>query len=77
MDSITKYFRYVALSGLLTFTAQVSRGQSNALVNTSQSKFARLESPDLKALTWTNGFWADRFRVCRDSMVPHLWDTYT
>ncbi len=22
------------------------------------------------------GFWAERFTVCRDSMVPHLWDTY-
>ncbi|MBO0947888.1 aceric acid hydrolase [Fibrella forsythiae] len=77
MNSINKLFRYVALSGFHLLTAQVSPGQTNALVNTSQSKFARLESPDLNALTWTTGFWADRFRVCRDSMVPHLWDTYT
>ncbi|MEZ0542165.1 aceric acid hydrolase [Fibrella arboris] len=77
MGSITKFFRYVALPGVLAFSAHVSPGQTNALVNTSQSKFARLESPDLNALTWTKGFWGDRFRVCRDSMVPHLWDTYT
>lgn len=52
-------------------------GQTNALVNTSQSRFAKLESTDLNAVKWTTGFWADRFAVCRDSMVPHLWDTYT
>ncbi len=23
---------------------------------------------------WTGGFWKDRWDVCRDSMVPHMWD---
>ena len=55
----------------------VAFSQVNALVNTSQSTFAKLKSPDLNAVTWTTGFWADRFAVCRDSMVPHLWNTYT
>jgi len=26
---------------------------------------------------WTQGFWAERFKACRDSMIPHLWDVYT
>lgn len=26
---------------------------------------------------WTKGFWADRFQVCRDSMVPNMWRIYT
>jgi hypothetical protein len=25
---------------------------------------------------WTRGFWAERFAVCRDSMVPYMWNLY-
>jgi DUF1680 family protein len=51
--------------------------QNNSLVNTSGSKYAKLQPVDMTAVTWTNGFWADRMKVCKDSMVPHLWHTYT
>lgn len=49
----------------------------NGLVNTSQSPHAKLTSIGMTDLQWTKGFWAERFQVCRDSMVPHLWETYT
>lgn len=51
--------------------------QNNSLVNTSGSKYAKLQPVDMTSVVWTNGFWADRMRVCKDSMVPHLWHTYT
>ncbi|UYQ95534.1 glycoside hydrolase family 127 protein [Chitinophaga horti] len=47
------------------------------LVNTSASPHAKLHSPDMQAVRWTKGFWADRFAVCRDAMMPQLWQTYT
>jgi DUF1680 family protein len=53
-----------------------ANAQSHSLVNTGASPYAKLKSADLHAVHWTNGFWADRMKVCRDSMVPHLWDTY-
>ncbi|HEY9003113.1 MAG TPA: beta-L-arabinofuranosidase domain-containing protein [Mucilaginibacter sp.] len=28
-------------------------------------------------VTWTNGFWADRFKVCRETMIPNLWKIYS
>jgi uncharacterized protein len=31
----------------------------------------------MQAVEWTNGFWAERFAVCRDQMMPLLWKTYT
>jgi DUF1680 family protein len=31
----------------------------------------------LNDVQWTKGFWAERFAVCRDEMVPQLWATYT
>ncbi|MEI6949271.1 glycoside hydrolase family 127 protein [Paraflavisolibacter sp. H34] len=49
---------------------------SKSLVNTSKSAYAKLSSPDMGDVQWTQGFWADRFRVCRDSMVPNLWNIY-
>lgn len=49
----------------------------NALVNTADSKFAKLHGVGLSDVHWTNGFWAERFAICRDSMLPRIWDTYT
>lgn len=49
----------------------------NSLVNTSQSPHAKLTSVGLSDVQWTKGFWAERFAVCRDAMVPQLWKTYT
>ncbi|PMD93784.1 ATP-binding protein [Siphonobacter sp. BAB-5405] len=68
--------RRISIAGLVGCST-LSLAQTNSLVNTSQSKFSRLQSLDLDAVQWTTGFWADRFRVCRDSMVPQLWKTYT
>ena len=30
----------------------------------------------MKAVTWTNGFWADRFKVATETMVPNMWAIY-
>lgn len=49
----------------------------NGLVNTMQSPHAKLNSVGMSDVQWTKGFWAERFQVCKDSMVPHLWATYT
>ena len=51
--------------------------QNNSLVNTSNSKHAKLQPVNLDAVVWTSGFWGERMQVCKDSMVPHLWRTYT
>ena len=60
---------------LLLFVAFASA--QNGLVNTMQSPHAKLNSVGISDVQWTNGFWAERFAVCKDSMVPHLWATYT
>src|SRR5699024_7046427 len=43
-----------------------------ALVNTSDSPNAPLRSLDMDAAKWTEGFWAERFQVAQESMVPHM-----
>ncbi len=55
----------------------VKASAQNSLVNTAASPHAQLNSIGLSDVHWTNGFWAERFAVCRDAMVPQLWQTYT
>lgn len=54
-----------------------SLSAQNGLVNTMQSPHAKLNSVGMTDVQWTKGFWAERFAICKDSMVPHLWATYT
>ncbi|WP_345953436.1 glycoside hydrolase family 127 protein [Mucilaginibacter sp. PAMB04168] len=63
--------------GALTTISATAFAQSKALVNTSASPYAKLGSVDMGNVTWTKGFWADRFQVCRDTMIPNLWAVYT
>jgi len=50
--------------------------QEKTLMNTSKSKYAQLTNVDLSAVKWTNGFWGDRFRVCKDTMLISMWNTW-
>src|SRR5687768_9097623 len=61
---------------LLLLTTGAAFAQNNPLVNTSKSPYAMLHSVDMNAVKWTQGFWAERFAVCKDSMVPNLWRIY-
>jgi uncharacterized protein len=61
----------------LLLNNQNTFAQSKSLVNTSQSPYAKLSGLNMDNVQWTQGFWAERFKACRDSMIPHLWNVYT
>lgn len=44
------------------------------LADTSLSPHAVIRSVGLGEVSWTRGFWADRLAVCREVMVPAMWD---
>lgn len=73
----SRFFRFLAQGCVAALVVLPAGAQTKALVNASQSKYVRLRGVDMQQVSWTTGFWADRFRVCRDSMVPQLWNTYT
>ncbi|SEM47351.1 hypothetical protein SAMN05661044_05295 [Olivibacter domesticus] len=52
------------------------KAQDASLVNTSKSPFAKLKPVDMNSVQWTTGFWAERFEVCKQHMVPQLWKVY-
>lgn len=71
MKKITKLLMAAGLLVSLSANAQTS------LVNTAHSKYAKLSGVGLSDVQWTKGFWAERFDVCKNAMVPTLWNTYT
>lgn len=69
--------RQIVLLTVIMCVVYTLNAQNRSLVNTSGSPYAKLSSVDMDDVKWTNGFWADRFKVCRDSMIPNLWRIYT
>jgi len=64
-------------AGLIMIMVGLSLQAQEGLVNTNASPHAKLSSVGLSDVQWTKGFWAERFAICRDAMVPQLWQTYT
>ena len=67
-----KIFLHTALLIALNTSAQ-----QKSLVNTSSSPYAKLTNVDMGDVAWTSGFWAESMKMCKNSMVPNLWKTYT
>ncbi len=49
--------------------------QNKGITNTTDSKYAKLYSTDIDAVRWTNGFWAERYKVFKDTMILSMWKT--
>jgi DUF1680 family protein len=62
---------------LLTVLLLNQIAAQTSLVNTQGSSYAKLTGVGMSDVHWTKGFWAERFAVCRDAMLPQLWQTYT
>ncbi|MEP6676503.1 MAG: glycoside hydrolase family 127 protein [Ferruginibacter sp.] len=58
------------------FWSMLLNAQQKGITNTGSSAYTKLAAVDMGDVQWTKGFWAERFAICRDSMVPHLWRTY-
>ena len=61
---------------LLVFLPFSIHAQEAGLVDTRKSINARMVPVGIVEATWTKGFWADWFSVCRDVMVPGMMDNY-
>jgi DUF1680 family protein len=58
---------------VLVFAAPPAATQEKSLVNMSKSPHAVMTGVNMDDVHWTDGFWPEWFRVCRDSMVPSMW----
>lgn len=62
---------FLALYGVMG-TSPRACGQ--VIADTSRSKFAVIEPVALDEVHWTEGFWADRLKVCHNKSVPAMWE---
>ena len=46
--------------------------QGLGIIDNSNSPHVRLRSVNIGDCRWTSGFWADKFKLCEEIMVPHM-----
>ncbi len=62
--------RPLILVGLLAF--QAANAQQQGIINNAESPSVKLKSINIGDCRWTEGFWADKFKLCEEVMVPHM-----
>jgi DUF1680 family protein len=69
--------KLVVGGGLIAMVAtSVAFAGERALIDTTRSPGAKMYMTDLADVKWTGGLLGERFDVCRDTMVPHLWEIF-
>jgi len=43
-------------------------------IKIDSSPYTKLKSIDLGSVEWTDGFWAEQFKKCCETTIPHHWD---
>lgn len=51
-------------------------GHAHSLVDTGSSPYSMMYMPGLRDTRWTGGMWGDRYDVCRDTMIPYMWEIF-
>ena len=61
---------------LVVITVTDVSAQTKGLTDMSRSHYAKMQNTELGAVRWTDGFWGDRFIVCKDTMLLNMWKTW-
>lgn len=61
--------------GLMFFSLALT-AQNKGLVGNSDSPYSKLQSVDLDAVQWTDGFWKEQFDIETQNTLPYMWDLY-
>ena len=56
---------------LLVFI-QIATGQERGIIDYTSSSHTKFKSINLGDCIWTNGFWADKFKLAEEVMVPYM-----
>lgn len=62
------------LSSAFAFTAVAGE---RSLIDTTRSPSAKFYMPDLADVKWNGGLLGERYDVCRDTMIPHMWTIFS
>jgi len=61
----------IAIAFSFLFTVVVL-AQERGVINNSESEFVTFKSINIGDCVWTDGFWADKFKVAEEVMVPYM-----
>jgi DUF1680 family protein len=50
----------------------LSYAQEQGIINNAKSPHVKLKSINIGDCQWTSGFWANKFKLCEEVMVPHM-----
>lgn len=71
--SLTPFLAVVVLAFVAPWST--SAGEKS-LIDTTRSPQAKFYMPDLADVRWNGGLLGERFAVCRDTMIPHMWTIF-
>ncbi len=71
-ESVIMYRLHRFLQIGLSVILAVLAGGARSVVDTSTSPHVKFRNVDMDAVQWTDGFWAQRFELCRDVTIPTL-----
>jgi len=54
------------------FVIHLAYAQEQGIINTAKSPHVKLKSINIGDCQWTSGFWADKFKLCKEVMMPHM-----
>ena len=60
----------IAILSLISIN--LSLAQEKGIINNGKSPYVKLRSVNLGDCQWTEGFWADKFKIAEKSMVPYM-----
>ncbi|RKR12195.1 hypothetical protein CLV91_2320 [Maribacter vaceletii] len=60
----------IAAFGILAM--QITFAQEKGILNNAESKHVKLKSVNMGDCQWTDGFWADKFKVAEEKMIPYM-----
>ncbi len=76
-DCLVRVCRLIAAAlAIVGLNGQVMAVGDRGLVDVSRSPQAVMAMVDLDDVHWTDGLLGERFAVCRDAMLPHLWRVF-
>jgi len=56
----------------LFFSINISFAQEKGIINNTNSSHVKFKSINIGDCKWTEGFWADKFKVAEKTMVPYM-----
>jgi len=74
---MVNYLKNCIIVTLVVLTSIPASAKNRGITNTTSSPYVKLRSVDIDDVEWTKGFWANKFKLCHNTMISNLWGLYS